>query len=125
MKTFALLLPNEPDRYSGLDAERYAEIIKDYIAWVDQLTEDGVYVGGHRLTDAPGKTLVAREGGVEVFDSPFAETAEVLGGLMLIRAESLEAAVSIARTNPHLRHNRRIIIREVYDQDAENAELRG
>ena len=115
MKTYALLLPHAPDRYAGLSESGYMDIIKDYIAWVEKLTADGVYAGGHKLVDQPGKTLIAGKNGVEVHDGPYAELAEVLGGIMLIKAESYDDAVSIARTNPHMVHNRRIEIREIHD----------
>ncbi len=117
MKTFALLLPHAPDRYSDLDDAAMADIIKDYVAWVEQLTRDGVYAGGHKLTDAPGKTLVKGADGIAVHDSPSPELAEILGGIMLIKATDFDEAVRIARTNPHMVHNQRIEIREVHDMD--------
>ncbi len=115
MAKFALLLPHVPDRYSGLEPEAMTEIMKDYIGWVDQLAADGVFDGGYKLVDAPGKLLVARGDGAVVHDGPFAEMAEVLGGIMVINAASMEEAVAIARTNPHLVHNRRIEIRQIQD----------
>ena len=40
--------------------------------------------------------------GKDVFDGPFAETKEALGGYYVMRAESLEAATGIAKRCPML-----------------------
>lgn len=113
MNTYALLLNHAPDRYSGLSEDDYMDIIKDYVAWVEKLTAEGTYVGGEKLADGPGKTLTATDGGVEVHDSPMAELAEVLGGFMMIKAASYDAAVAIAKTCPHMVHNKTLEVREI------------
>lgn len=113
MAQFALLLPHTPGRYDGLDQDAYMAIIKDYIAWVEKLTAAGVYQGGHKLVSEPGRVLAARNGAVEVHDSPLAEVTEILGGIMLIAADDYDQAVEIARSHPHLKHNDRIEIRKV------------
>ena len=52
-------------------------------------------------------------------DSPFAELTEVLGGLMIIEAANYEAAVEIARTCPHLLHNRSLEVRRIDDMEGD------
>ncbi len=113
MAKYALLLPHAPERYTSLSQDEYMDIIKDYVAWVEKLTERGVYQGGHKLTDDAGKTLTRRNGSVEVHDGPLTELNEVLGGLMIIEAASLDEAVDIARTCPHLVHNETLQIRQI------------
>lgn len=113
MPQFALLLPHAPDRYAGLNEDDYMAIIKDYIAWVEKAAADGVYQGGHKLTDSPIKTLTSGNGGVEVHDSPSTEVAEILGGVMIIEAPDLAGAVEVAREHPHLKHNTTLEIRAV------------
>ena len=116
MNQYALILPHEPDRYSKLSQEDLMDTMKDYIAWVEKLAAEGVYAGGHKLADEPGKVLVAGQGEATLHDGPFAEMAEVLGGFMVINAEDMDEAVAIARTNPHLIHNKRIEIRLIQPQ---------
>ena len=113
MNKYALLLPHEPDRYAKLTQEELMDTLKDYMAWVERLTADGVYAGGYKLLDQPGKVLVANGDGATLHDGPFTEMAEVLGGIMVINAQDYDDAVRIARTNPHLVHNKRIEIRQV------------
>lgn len=113
MATFALLLNHAPDRYEGISEDEYMAIIKDYVGWVEALSADGIYQGGHKLNTAPGKIMTSSAGSIEVHDSPFAELSEILGGLMLIEAEGYEQAVEIAKSCPHLVHNSCLEVREV------------
>lgn len=115
MPKFALLLPHAPDRYTSLSDADYTDVISDYVAWVEDLTAKGTYAGGYKLTNEGGKILVAGAGEPTVHDGPFAELAEVLGGIMVIEANDWDDAVAIAKTNPHMRHNQRIEIRAVSD----------
>lgn len=113
MAKYALMLPHRPDRYQGLSEDEYMNIIKDYIAWVEDMSAKGIYQGGHKLTDHPGKSLTANGSGIEVHDIPAVEITELLGGLMVIEAGGWDEAINIARTCPHLIHNERIEIREI------------
>lgn len=117
MKTYALLLNHAPDRYDGLSEDDYMDIIKDYVAWTEKLTAEGVYVGGEKLAGGPGKVLTRTDDGIEVHDTPLAELTEVLGGLMMVRAENYDAAVEIAKTCPHMKHNTGLEVREIHDVD--------
>lgn len=117
MATFALLLNNAPDRFKGESEDDYLAIIKEYVAWVEGLSADGVYKGGQKLTDERGVTLKPGTGGVEVHESPFAEMSEILGGVMLIEAADYDAAVAIAKTCPHLGFGQSLEIREVDHMD--------
>ena len=113
MPRFAFLLNHAPDRYEGLSDDEAMVIFKDYMQWMEQAIRDGVCEGGHKLTTSGGKTLRATDDGVEVHDSPLAELTEVLGGFMIVKAGDPAAAVELARTHPHLVHNRTLEIRQL------------
>ncbi len=117
MATYALLLNHAPDRYDNVSDDEFMAIIKDYVAWVEEMTAKGIYKGGHKLSTSPGKLIDASGGAVDVHDAPFAEMAEILGGIMLIEAGDLNEATEIARSCPHLVHNTRLEIRQVDDVD--------
>ena len=117
MQQFALLLNHAPDRYQGLSEDQYMAIIKDYVAWVEDMTAKGTYLGGHKLSEMPGRTLSSDSGSVEVHESPFAELSEVLGGIMVIQAEDFDDAVRIAKDHPHMRHNTSMEIKQLEDVD--------
>lgn len=114
MTQFALLLPHAPERYENMTEDDYMDIIKDYVAWTEKMTADGVYVAGEKLVDESGKTLTRNGDTVDVHDMPMAELAEILGGFMIIEAADYAAAVEIAKTCPHLKHNDRIELREIH-----------
>ena len=64
-----------------------------------QLLARGIVAEALTLPSA-AVTVRLRDGKVTRTDGPFMETKEVLGGFVLIEAESLDAAVAIAATNP-------------------------
>ena len=118
MAKFAILLNHPPQRYQNLSEDEYLAVIKDYVAWMEATTAKGVYLGGQKLKDQPGKVLVRSEeadsgAGFETHDSPFLEASEVLGGFMLIEADDMDAAVALVSDHPHLKHNTTLEIREI------------
>ena len=64
---------------------------------------------GHMISHVPlnmpqtAVTVTARGGKVASTDGPFMETREMLGGLVVIEAASLDEAVEIAGAMPHAR----------------------
>ncbi len=78
----------EPPSPSQMD-EMYAK----FNAWKEKFQDNLVDLGG-RLG---GGNLVTAEG---VIDGPFVETKEVVGGYMIISAESLDEATEVARQCP-------------------------
>jgi hypothetical protein len=117
MSKFALLLHHVPDRYTSLNEDDFMAVMKDYIAWVEQATADGIYLGGYKLAGRPGKTVTANGRVVEVHEGPFAELAEILGGVMFVEVADLDAAIELAKHHPHLVHNSKIEIRQIEGED--------
>ena len=88
-------------------------IIEKYAAWATRLEEEGRYTGGQKLRDHEGRVLRRESDEVRVLDGPYSETKEVLGGAMIIRAESYDEAVRIASDCPHLGYGGTIEIRAI------------
>jgi hypothetical protein len=75
-----------------------AEIMKDVTALTDELKAAGVWVFSGGLHDPSTATVVRPQGReVLVTDGPFAEGKEHVGGLLIIRAPDLDAALEWAR----------------------------
>ena len=110
MAKYALLLPHRADRYTDLSGDEMGEIMKDYFAWVQAKVEAGAYQGGHKLNTEAGKLMTTRSGELEIHDIPSAEVAEVIGGIMIIEATSLDDAVDQARGHPPLVHNQNMVV---------------
>jgi hypothetical protein len=73
--------------------EQMKEMYAKFDAWMAKFQKNIVDLGG-RL--GGGKIVTSSE----VMDGPFAETKEVIGGYMVITANSLEEAVTVARECP-------------------------
>jgi hypothetical protein len=82
------------------DAER-AECMADAVKLCHRLAEKGQYVAAsplHSVTTATSLRL--REGKRLVTDGPFAETAEQLGGFVIVDVANLDEALDVAAEFP-------------------------
>ena len=78
---------------------------------VEDLRAKGIYVGGEALTPA-GKTISGKKALVN--DGPFAESKELVGGYFVVKANSLDEAVEIAKSGyPDFIFNGAVEVREV------------
>ncbi len=101
---YALLLTNsqeDRERWKSMaedeaQAARAAEAPK-WNALFGELGASGKLVAGNELDDPEtAKTVRVRDGQPVVTDGPFAETKEQIGGLMVVEADDLDEAISIA-----------------------------
>ena len=72
------------------------EMFVAFNAWKDKYKDNIVDMGGKLM---PGGKIVRAEG---VTDGPFVEVKEIVGGFMIIAADSLELALEVARQSPGL-----------------------
>ena len=113
MARFILLLHESPTGFEGISAEEIQKVIGEYGAWRQKLADEGRLVGGEKLVDGAGRSLVADNGRVAVSDGPFTEAKEVIGGYFMIQAEDWDEAVTISRECPHLEYGGRIELRQI------------
>ncbi len=69
------------------------EMYARFNAWKERFQENIVDMGGK----LGGGKIVTSEGAT---DGPFVEAKEVIGGYMIVSAESMEEAVEVARQSP-------------------------
>jgi len=105
---YAALLTNNADEVAAWErltpeeaAAARANEVPKWEALFGELGPTGVLGDGFEL-DSPttAKTVRVRDGETVVTDGPFAETKELIGGLMEIEAEDLDAAIAIAARIP-------------------------
>lgn len=96
--------------FSNYSPEDMQKILEKYIGWSLKLKEKGIHHGGEEL--GPNGRVLRVEGS-KVVDGPFTETKESIGGFWLIEAESINQAVDITRSCPHLDFNGQVEVREV------------
>lgn len=69
----------------------------------DELRRGGHFLGGEALQGKESAvTLRRQQGQVTVVDGPYAETKEILGGILLLEARDLNHAVALMSKHPGL-----------------------
>jgi hypothetical protein len=111
MKDFALLFRQPSYDLTQASKNDLQAIGKKWQDWAGGIAAQGKLVShGPRLTQE-GKVLKA--GGV-VTDGPFVEIREILGSLIIVKADSLEEAVTLAHGCPALDAGGSVEIRAVF-----------
>ena len=72
---------------------------------------------GNSLSPVSARTV--RPGNV-VTDGPFTEIKEFVAGYVIVRAESIDDAVELAKDNPVLKSGGNVEVREVLKRDSNN-----
>src|SRR4030095_1342310 len=108
MKEFALLFRQPSYDYSKASAGEMQALAKKWNDWVSGIASQGKLANrGPRLA-LEGKVLKA--GGV-ITDGPFVEIREIMGSIIVVKAESLEEATTLAHGCPALEANGSVEIR--------------
>ena len=76
-------------------------MMAEYMAFTESLKKSGQYLGSNRLQPTHASTTVRiRNGKLSTTDGPFAETKELLGGLLIIEARDLNVAIQLISKHP-------------------------
>jgi hypothetical protein len=102
------------DWHNGLSPEQMQQVANGWRAWFNNLSEQGVVVGGNPLENS-GK-IVSGKGGRVVVDGPFAESKEAIGGYFLLKVDTMDEAVKIAKDCPGLAHGVKVEVRPVMEK---------
>ncbi|MBV8840146.1 MAG: YciI family protein [Alphaproteobacteria bacterium] len=100
MQYLLMIYGNEANMLAA-SKEQTGEVLAAYTAYTEALTKAGVIRGGERLRPTAESTTVrVKDGKTNVFDGPYADTKEQLGGFYLIDVPDLDAALSWAARCP-------------------------
>ena len=83
----------QPGKGEAPSPAQMDEMYARFNAWKEKFQENIVDMGGK----LGGGKIVTSEGAT---DGPFVEAKEVIGGYMIVSAESMEEAVEVARQSP-------------------------
>lgn len=115
---FLTLIHIDPALLAALPTAEYDRLMRGCFEKADAFRDTGCLLGSQQLEDpSTARTLRVRDGLARVTDGPFAETREFLAGFNLIEADSMEAAMAIAREFPWARFGS-IEVRPVRDLQA-------
>ncbi|MBS0031418.1 YciI family protein [Chitinophaga sp. 22321] len=110
MKEFMLIFRQPSYDYSNATPDEMKTIAKKWQDWVGGIAAQGKVSAHGRRLDTDGKVLKA--GGV-VTDGPFVEIRERLGSFLIVKADSLEDATTLAHGCPALDANGSVEIRAI------------
>ena len=113
MKEFMLLFrfPQAGFDHSKTSPEEMKAIAKKWQDWAGSIAAQGRFVSNGQRLATEGKVLKA--GGV-ITDGPFVEIREMLGSFIVVKADSLEDAVTLAHGCPALDADGSVEIRPIF-----------
>jgi hypothetical protein len=102
------------DWTKGLSPEQIQTIMNQVKGWFDRLSTQGKLKAAQPL-ELAGKVVSGSKGRI-VKDGPYTESKEAVGGYAVLRVDSMEEAVAIAKTNPMLEYGGITEVRQVADE---------
>lgn len=103
MKFICLGYYDEKKWETASENEMHA-LMDECFAYDDVLRRNGHFAGGEALQGArTARTLSWKDGKVTVTDGPFAETKEVLGGILILEARDMDHAIELMSKHPGVR----------------------
>jgi hypothetical protein len=115
-KSQFLLLFRHPQDGPDPSPEEMQQIFGQWMAWMKGMKAKGQFVVADRLEDG-GKVLRGPAGST-VTDGPFAESKEIVGGFVIVTADSLADASAIARGCPGFAYGTIVEVRPIEDLPA-------
>lgn len=107
MKEFALIFRLNKDS----DAKPSPEQIQERMNWLGSIAAQNKLVDkGNTLSPMSAKTIRADK---VVTDGPYAEIKEFISGYLIVRTETIEEAVELAKGNPIFKIGGNIEVREL------------
>lgn len=110
MKDFLLLFRQPSYDYSNATPNEMQAISKKWQDWVGGIVAQGKFADNGPRLATEGKVL--KSGGV-ITDGPFVEIRERLGSFIVVKAESLDEAITLAHGCPALDAGGSVEVRQV------------
>jgi hypothetical protein len=105
-----MLIFRSTDWYKGLSPEEMQKVLDQWMAWFKGLMTDGRAIAGNPLE--PEIKVVSGKNKV-VADGPFIESKESVGGYFLLKVNSMDEAVAIAKQCPGLPYGVNVEVRQL------------
>jgi hypothetical protein len=88
-------------KFADLPPEVAGKMMEECFLYDDELRRGGHFLGGEALDYATKAVTLKAEGGeIQAIDGPFAETKEMLGGILLLEARDMAHAVELMSKHP-------------------------
>ena len=94
----------EADKFETMSESERNAFVDGCFAYDDVLRKNGHFAGGEALQSGRNAvTLRQKDGKVSVTDGPYAETKEMLGGILILEASDLNHAIRLMSAHPGVR----------------------
>lgn len=100
-QTFVLLFRDESGHLADAAPQDIEAVVQQFVVWTGELSQRGHLAGVSRLSPETPRILRMRDGAMAV-DGPYAESKEIINGLVMINAADEAEALEICRTCPML-----------------------
>jgi hypothetical protein len=103
---YMILIYNNPEVFMKMSEEEMNAEFGAYMNFNQVAGQRGVLRDGIQLQPATNATTVrVRDSKTQIFEGPFAETKEVLGGIYILECKDLDEAIEMAALVPAARHS--------------------
>ena len=109
MKEFMMIFRNEYNPAFKPSPEQMQTSIKQWQDWIGGIAAQGKFVSTNRL-GFQGKTLKPNN---VITDGPYVEVKEMIGGYILVKANSLDEALQLAEGCPILNIGGNVEVRDI------------
>jgi hypothetical protein len=110
MKDFLFIFRGPDYSELNLTPEQSQAAMKKWFDWIGELAGKGQYVAGNPLVKT-GKMVEGKK--PVITDGPFAEGKELVGGYLIVKAETLEAATELSYGFPDFDKSGSVEVREI------------
>jgi hypothetical protein len=91
----------EPNTFESMSERQRKPTLDECFAYDEVLQKNGHFAAGEALQSArTAVTLRFRNGETLVTDGPYAETKEILGGILVLEASDMEHAIKLMSKHP-------------------------
>ena len=96
MTDFLMLFRGGREQMNQLSPEAMQQHLQRWGQWIEGMSQQGKFKGGDPLGEE-GRVLA---GPAQISDGPFAEAKDLVGGYVIVQAETIEEAVELAKGCP-------------------------
>jgi len=110
MKEFVMIVRLEALPEENFSPEEEQSLMNVWEKWIDGIISKNILVSRGNRLGADGRSI---KNGVVITNGPYVELKEIIGGYLIIRANSIDEAAEIAKSAP-LVGNGTIEIRDIF-----------
>jgi len=110
MKEFMMIFRSEPAKETP-SPEAMQALVKVWQDWIGGIAAQGKFASTNQL-GRQGKTIKA---GNVVTDGPYAELKEIVGGYMVVKADSIDDAIEMGKGCPVLNIGGIVEVRDIME----------